>query len=526
MIVADNCFIEAVNSPVRHLRARVELYEGSTPLQVFCCGDRLKSFSIERVGDNTKFFGYGICQRLNVHILDTKREQKITTANTIEIEFGADEHYVYPCPVFYVSEVHRDENTNELSITAYDALYRAKEHTVSELVVQSPFTLRTYATACASLIGLPFKIRGADAAFDVVYNVANFSGEETIRDVLDDIAEATQTIYYVDNDWNLVFRRLDINGEPEMTIDKFHYYTLKSGDNKRLGRVCHVTELGDNVEASLAVSGSTQYIRENAFWTLHTEMANRIDEALAAVGGLTINQFDCSWRGNFLMEVGDKIALTTKDDDTVMAYVLDDVLEFTGALKQRTQWKYTNEESETAGNLTTLGDVLNNTFARVDKVNNEIELHAERINGAESDIAYLKLTTDDITSSVSESRELIDEQSGAISELTNRVNAVMTPEDVKIEIQKELSEGINKVTTTTGFTFDEEGLTISKTGSEMSTLITEDGMTVARDGTAMLTANNQGVDAINLHAKTYLWIGTNSRIEDYEHNRTGCFFVG
>ena len=41
----------------------------------------------------------------------------------------------------------------------------------------------------------------------------------------------------------------------------------------------------------------------------------------------------------------------------------------------------------------------------------------------------------------------------------------------------------------------------------------------------VLTANNIGVDAKNLHATTYLIIGSNSRFEDYG-SRTGCFWIG
>jgi len=42
-------------------------------------------------------------------------------------------------------------------------------------------------------------------------------------------------------------------------------------------------------------------------------------------------------------------------------------------------------------------------------------------------------------------------------------------------------------------------------------------------------ANKDGVDAKDLHAKTYLIIGEGegrSRFEDYSPNRTGCFWIG
>jgi hypothetical protein len=60
----------------------------------------------------------------------------------------------------------------------------------------------------------------------------------------------------------------------------------------------------------------------------------------------------------------------------------------------------------------------------------------------------------------------------------------------------------------------------------MNTTISEDGMTVYKNEEVMLTANNQGVDAINLSASTYLIIGKNSRFEDFDGNRTGCFWIG
>ena len=113
-----------------------------------------------------------------------------------------------------------------------------------------------------------------------------------------------------------------------------------------------------------------------------------------------------------------------------------------------------------------------------------------------------------------------------IEEINKKVSATMSADDIKLEIQTEISNGVRKVSTATGYTFNEEGLTVSKTDSEMKTQITEDGMTVYKNEDAVLTANNIGVDAVNLHATTYLIIGNNSRFEDYGSDRTGCFFIG
>lgn len=535
MITADNCFLEAVNSPVRKLKARVELYENgnSTLLDTFYNTDRLKSINIERVGEQSKFFGYGICQRLNTHIIDPNRQLNISTANNFEVVFGTECNYVYTCPIFYVSEVHRDELTNELSVTAYDALYKASEHLLSEIELPKlVVTLKDYAIGCAAVLGLPFYIPEEleeDFALNVTDTVS-VDDTENLRQILNEIAEATQTIYYIDSEWRLTFKRLDRDGLPVMGITKSHYYTLDSSTNKRLGTICHATELGNNVSASTTVAGTTQYVRNNSFWELRDDVGDLVEKALAAVGGLTINQFECKWRGNFLLEIGDKIALTTKDNDTVIAYVLDDVIEYNGAFSETTRWKYEAETVETESTPSNIGEAIKQTYAKVDKANKQIELLVSETEANTQEITTLKLNTDSINASVEKVIRDIDTNvesiNGDITTLNNRVDMAMTAENVQIAIQSELSNGIDKVSTKTGFTFDEIGLTIEKTGSEMSTQITEDGMTVFRDDTAVLIANNIGVNATNLHATTYLIVGKNSRFEDYGSDRTGCFWIG
>ena len=332
----------AINSPVRSIRVKVELFDGSTLLNTFHTSDRLINLSIERIGEDSKFFGFGISQRLNLHLIDKERELDIPTSDSLKVYFSSDGvNYVCANPLFYVSRVNRDENTNELSVTAYDAIYKANSIQVSNLVLTSQdetntYTIEDYAEACANALGVGLQIAaGAAESFALSYEEgANFEGSETVREALNAIAEATQTIYYIDSNNNLVFKRLDLAGAAVLNIDKSKYITLKSGENRRLGTITHATELGDNVSVSTVVAGSTQYIRDNPFWELREDIATLLDNALLAVGGLTINQFSCEWRGNPLLEIGDKISLTTKDNNTVISYLLDDTLSYNGALSQ------------------------------------------------------------------------------------------------------------------------------------------------------------------------------------------------
>lgn len=148
-------------------------------------------------------------------------------------------------------------------------------------------------------------------------------------------------------------------------------------------------------------------------------------------------------------------------------------------------------------------------------------------------VTSLQLGADSINASVKSLEETITRTSDGlandISIIQEQVNLAMTSEDVQIEIQNQLINGTTKVSTTTGYTFDEEGLNISKSDSEMKTQITEDGMKIYKNDDIMLTANNQGVDAKNLHATTYLIIGSNSRMENFTEGgskRTAVFWIG
>lgn len=538
MLSASTNIVNMIDSPVRKITARVEVYNASALVDTFTYSDKLISVSIERVCEEGKFFGFGICQKLNVKILDSNREvDYLTTQHSIKIAFGTGSEYVYTTPTFYITQSRRDENTNELTIYGYDLIYDAAARYTSELPISAPYSPLDLAAVCATILGASgTDIKGlgsGETCFSKVYQGgANFEGTESLRDALNDIAEATQTIYYVDANNKLVFKRLGKDTSADLSITKAKYSTLDSSNSRRLGTIVHVTELGDNISASTTQTGSTQYVRDNAFWTMldSTEISTMVEDAVAAVGGLTINQFECSWRGNFLLEIGDKIALTTKDDSIVMSFVLDDTIEYNGAFSEQTGFTYDDDEAETADNPSSLGDVLKQTYAKVDKAEKQIELVAGDVQENSSKISAISLNTDSILASVEEinknTNNRLDATDESIVSLTERLNTTISADAIDIKIQEVLNDGVTSITTERGFTLNDDGLTISHSDSDMTTLVTEDGITVSKGSQVMLTANNQGVDAANLHANTYLIIGEYSRFEDYGNGRTGCFWVG
>lgn len=177
--------------------------------------------------------------------------------------------------------------------------------------------------------------------------------------------------------------------------------------------------------------------------------------------------------------------------------------------------------------------LINDNRDKVDSVESGLQM----VNG------YLEITdnstslrrdTEQIVMSATETvkKELndsISDISNEVSELSSKVELKLDAEAVNIAIEQEMAKGVDRVETKTGYRFDSDGLNISKSGEEMSNVLDNTGMYVKRNGEEILTANNNGVDAVNLHAKTYLIIGAGngrSRFEDYLTNRTGCFWVG
>lgn len=663
-------------SSMSMVKAKVDLFNGSTLVKTCTCGDVLSDFTVTRDGDNSKFFGFGICHKLDVNLIDLHRELlSVTVGNTAEIGLGDGTIWDTPYPTFYIQELQRDEKANTIKATAYDKIYEASEYSFDDLGLVTPYCFVDIAQAIATKLGLMLNI---DANIYSAFRVAcledpnlDEASTKDLRTVLNWIAEATQSIYFVNHSNELAFRRLDKDGEAVAHITQNDYYELNTKTPKTLTGICSTTELGDNLEASVEGEGVTQYIRSNPFIELREDLATILDTGIAALGGITITQFDCDWVGNYLLEVCDKIALTTDDGTEVYSYLISDSVTYAGTLNEVTNWEYTEQTTDTFSNPTNIGEKINQTFAKVDKVNKKIELlvsdvsetkdsvasltmttnainllvteHEEKIEAFEeletdqivdrmaqieidldgiettvsshttqiqantdevagvkqttttnatkisaietnldsinlsvsnqsskittletktntqgtaiedltedvetntssigtlttttethtSQISAIKLNTDSIVASVQSMENTITHAHDSINDnletLTREVNLKMSAEDVNLAITSSLGAGVDKVTTSTGFKFDSDGLNISKTGSEIATTISEDGMKITKSNTEVLVADNEGVKAEDLHATTFLIIGDNSRFENFGNERTACFWIG
>lgn len=455
----------------------------------------LVSFSIERSVPNGKFFGYAVSQKVTIEVLGTSTAKK---SDSIDITIGGLNQNQATLPRFYVDTVEYNSAKNTTTITCYDAIEYYGSMIFKDSSFTYPMTLLSFAQTMVSRISSTLSADFEGVNPTIVKETLNLDGTETYKDVFAAIAEATGTICYCSTGKTIVFKTL-----PKATADNVghsfdgsNYFDFSTSESVTLGKIASATELGDNIEVG---SGRLQIIRENPFLVLRSDIASLLDAIYQRVNGITITSHNLNFRGNPFYEIGDLLAVDTTKGVTKYIHYLSGTFTYDGGISGTTSWEDGEVENVEAA-PTNLGAALNQTFAKVDKVNKQIQLVVSKVDKTEDQVDIL----------------------------TQRVSQTMTPEDVKIQITKILNESkVNEVTTTTGFTFNAAGLLIQKTGSDMSTQISENGMTIYNKDTEALTVNNEGVQATNLHARTYLIIGANSRFEDYDNgDRTGCFWIG
>lgn len=341
----------------------------------------------------------------------------------------------------------------------------------------------------------------------VVIDEKKYDGTYTFRSVLEEIGQvAGGKIAFKDDDILYVLYPTETNE----TIDESNLKTLTIG--KKYGPVNSLviarTPQEDNIyrqdEESILENGVIEVkIENNQLMDSHRE--DFIDNLFDRLKGLTFYTYELESYGIGYLELYDLFTIKTHDNEEYSCLFLYDNLEITQGLTENTKAELP-EETETNYKVASESDrVLNKTILQVDKQDQEIR--------------SLITKTTEIDGSM-------NELSGNYDNLTQRVEQTMNATEIETLISETMSNGVDSVTTTTGYTFNKDGLHISKTGEEMENKIDNTGMYVNRDDENILTANNEGVVAINLTSRQYLTIGKNSRLEDYLTNRTGCFYVG
>jgi hypothetical protein len=80
MQTVSNNYKTAIDASTRRIKAKVDLFEGSTLVNTFTQNDELKSITLERTGEDSKFFGFGVSHKVNIKLRDINRVINISTS--------------------------------------------------------------------------------------------------------------------------------------------------------------------------------------------------------------------------------------------------------------------------------------------------------------------------------------------------------------------------------------------------------------------------------------------------------------
>lgn len=138
-------------------------------------------------------------------------------------------------------------------------------------------------------------------------------------------------------------------------------------------------------------------------------------------------------------------------------------------------------------------------------------------------VSSIELDVDGIRAKVSEQDANLDNVQEKVTQL------IQNTDQISITVSRIEQDGVDKVRTSMGYTFDDEGLQISKDGEQIHNRLNHEGMLVSRGDEAMLQADKNGVLATDVKVRNYLIIGKHCRVEDYgksgDSQRTAVFWI-
>ena len=426
-----------------------------------------------------------------------------TDTNTIaNPKFGVkateyDDYSYINYGTYLIKETKKDEESQTISIECYDLMLMSMIPYDLALDYSKGVTVKAFLDAICDRLGWA---KGYTTFYnsDVLIDSEKYDASDTFRDALDDIAEvAGGMIGFVNDALTVIYPTS--TGE---VIDEENLKSLTIG--KKYGPVNSVvlarTPQEDNIykqdPASITANGLTEIRIENN-QIIDTHREDFMDGICTALFGLSFELYELESFGIGYINLGGFFAIKTADGVEHNTLMLCDDLQITQGV---------NEESKLAEPEMTTTDysaasetdkTLKKTILRVDKQNNQISALVSKTDTLESGLA----------------------------DVTKKTEVIVTPEEIEFKISTAV-EGINSVKTSTGYTFDENGLDIHKDGEEMHNTLDNMGMHVRRNSEDILVADADGVNAINLTARKYLIVGDNTRFENYTAGRTACFYIG
>lgn len=313
---------------------------------------------------------------------------------------------------------------------------------------------------------------------------------------------------------------MSLSSTEDTTLTNDNYYSLVTQKNT-FGPVNRIVvgmsaidgeDISVDNEESITNDGLTEItVMDNPLLNTN-ELRASVAETGQKLFGMTYTPIEMETPGHPWLKGNELLSVYDMENNLRPTYAFNRTLRYTGHIKTKLSTPAPTEQEKTVAYNKSIYKTLRDVGVKVDKQNGLINIINSKTLATEDGLSSLETRFEtEITDTYSKTQ---------IQEIING-----TAED---------GTAVSSVKTTAG-TFDKNGLTIEQTNSSTKTNINSNGMVILNtSGTSandeLLNVNSEGVDAKNVRVRTYLNIGSHSRMEDYTHTDgsvgTGMFWIG
>lgn len=449
--VSDN-YKTNIYNPIRTLRAKCSL-DGINLTD----DENIQSISITRpfISGN-KLIGGAASSQISVSALDPfNKLLNVNDGAELLVSLGVEDtggsiEWV-PFQTITIDTIERDEDARLSTFSGFDLMTKLDAVIWNQIDVTYPATLREIADAVASSVGLSissdaFLLEGQIYTED---HQPNFSGNETGRQIIGWIAEASLSNAIVTRNGNIKFISVVPSSTAISNIDSSNYYEFKpkstygSINTLILGRVPQE----DNIyreDSAAVLSNGVKELRINNNPFIDDRRETVIDILFEAINGLNIIPYSLDWRGNPALDPGDIISIENNESKSEIVLLGDTSLEYNGGLRSEITLEISSlTETDKSTSIST-GEKFRAAEIKVDKVQGEITSLAQETDGEFSLIyAQIQQTADQILQTVSSSYLSKDDQNQIIQQAVSTA-VKQTSDEIIFQFDKTIAE-VNEV---------------------------------------------------------------------------------
>lgn len=395
----------------------------------------------------------------------------IPIGTTLNYKFGVkvnDEYEYLDFGNYVVYNIEKQEDTRSYKILCYDKmLFSMIEYTQLPLIF--PLTIRDYINSLCIALGLQFKNANEEFAnYDKIIESDLYANLGfTFRDIFDELAQVTASTICLNENDEVEIRYIT---ETNDTIDEEFLKDVNVNFGEKYGPVNSIvlsrTGEMDNVylkdDESVELNGLTELkIIDNQIMNFNNR-SEYLPDILEKLNGLEYYVNDFVSTGICYYDLCDKYLVKIEENIYPCVMFNDEVLVTQGL--QENIFTEMPEQTHTEYDKADKTDKkINRVYAIVNKQNQTITLLVETVEGYDSKIAQIELDSSTIKQIVSETQESVNDLGEQVEGVTTQMTSLITRADgVEIEINKIIEDGVDKVTTSNGYTFNENGLNIYK----------------------------------------------------------------